>query len=239
MSVSFPAQPVSPPLYPPHAGQMPWSPPLGQYAPDAPVGRWLKRAFDIVGALAILLLILPLLPLLAVAVWLDGGPAFYRHTRVGFRGRTFGCLKYRTMVPAADQKLAQHLADHPEAAAEWASRRKLTHDPRITRIGATLRATSLDELPQLFNVLTGEMSLVGPRPVVKEELDQHYGADAAAYITARPGITGLWQVSGRSDTSYIERVGLDTAYAKGWSFLLDLKILLRTVPAVLSRRGAA
>ncbi len=211
----------------------------GPYAVPLPVGSWLKRGFDLVGATALLILLLPALPLIAIAVWLDGGPVLYRHPRVGFRGRAFGCLKYRTMVPDADTRLAAHLSADSGAADEWASRRKLTRDPRVTRIGAVLRATSLDELPQLINVLSGSMSLVGPRPVVEDELAQHYDEDGrAAYLASRPGITGLWQVSGRSGTSYDARVDFDTAYAARWSLWLDLKILLRTIPAVLARRGA-
>jgi exopolysaccharide production protein ExoY len=135
--------------------------------------------------------------------------------------------------------LAHHLAVNPLAAAEWAAQRKLANDPRITRLGALLRKTSIDELPQLLNVLRGQMSLVGPRPVVHEELEQHYGpAGRTAYAAARPGITGLWQISGRSGTSYHERVTLDITYVHTWSLLLDLKILVLTVPAVLTRRGA-
>lgn len=203
------------------------------------VGLALKRAFDLLGALILLLILLPVLPLLALTVRLDGGPALYRHTRVGLDGRPFACLKYRTMVTSADEILEQYLAANPAAAAEWAENRKLTHDPRVTRLGAIMRSTSLDEVPQLFNVLRGEMSLVGPRPVVHAELEEHYGlAGRAAYAATRPGITGLWQVSGRSGTTYEHRVSLDITYARTWSLLLDLKILLRTVPAVLARRGA-
>ncbi len=212
---------------------------FGAYAMPPPVGHWLKRGFDLVAASALLILLLPVLPLIALAVWLDGGPALYRHARVGFGGRAFGCLKYRTMVPDADQRLAAHLATDRQAAEEWAARRKLSRDPRVTRVGAVLRATSLDELPQLINVLSGSMSLVGPRPVVADELAEHYDRDGcAAYLSSRPGITGLWQVSGRSGTSYSARVEFDRAYARTWSLWLDLKILLRTIPAVLARRGA-
>jgi exopolysaccharide production protein ExoY len=202
-------------------------------------GRMLKRAFDIIGALMLLLILAPLFPLLALAVRLDGGPALYGHRRIGCNDRSFKCLKFRTMAADADRMLAQHLAENPRAAAEWARNRKLANDPRITRIGAILRKTSLDELPQLINVLRGEMSLVGPRPVVDDELEEHYGpAGRIAYSAMRPGITGLWQISGRSDTTYRERVTLDITYGSNWSFLLDVKILLMTVPAVLMRRGA-
>lgn len=199
----------------------------------------LKRCVDLILSAILLLFLAPLLPVLALVVRLDGGPAFYRHTRVGCDNLPFGCLKFRTMAASADKMLAQHLAANPVAAAEWASNRKLTKDPRITRVGAILRSTSLDELPQLINVMRGEMSLVGPRPVVQEELEEHYGvAGRSAYAAVRPGITGLWQVSGRNGTSYQERVRMDVDYAATRSFLLDLKILLRTIPAVLSRRGA-
>jgi exopolysaccharide production protein ExoY len=143
------------------------------------------------------------------------------------------------MALKADLLLACHLEANPLAAIEWAAQRKLARDPRVTRLGALLRSTSLDELPQLVNVLRGHMSLIGPRPVVQEELEQHYGAAGrAAYAATRPGITGLWQISGRSGTTYDERVKLDIAYVTGWSMLLDMKILLRTIPAVLARRGA-
>ena len=198
----------------------------------------LKRGLDILGALALLLLLLPVLVLLALLVKADGGPALYAHERVGRGGRRFGCLKFRSMVPDADWRLAALLAKDPEARAEWESHRKLRRDPRITRIGGLLRATSLDELPQFLNVLRGEMSLVGPRPVQAAELAQHYGPAAEQYLAVRPGITGLWQVSGRSDTTYAERVALDVRYASAPSLRADLRILLRTPVAVLSRRGA-
>ncbi|WP_198374083.1 sugar transferase [Neoroseomonas rubea] len=203
------------------------------------LARALKRGSDIAGAMTLLFILLPPLLILIFVVRLDGGPAFYRHTRVGLGGRPFRCVKFRTMVTAADQLLASHLATDAEAAREWSARRKLADDPRVTRIGKLLRATSLDELPQLLNVLRGEMSLVGPRPVVPEELQQHYGIQGeTAYLATRPGITGLWQISGRSDTTYQQRVALDIRYVTEWSLLLDAMILLRTIPAVLARRGA-
>jgi exopolysaccharide production protein ExoY len=203
------------------------------------LGYAVKRGLDILGAGTLLLLILPVTLVIALIVRRDGGPILFRHTRVGLGGRRFPCLKFRSMVLDADKRLAELLAADPAAAEEWATRRKLPRDPRITRIGRFLRRTSLDELPQLLNVLRGEMSLVGPRPVVPEELDLHYSpAAASAYCEMRPGITGLWQISGRSDTTYAERVTLDTRYVRGWSVLLDVKILLKTIPAVLNRRGA-
>lgn len=198
-----------------------------------------KRAFDIIIALMMLILLSPLFLIISIAVGVDGGPAVFRHQRVGRRNSAFGCLKFRSMSVTAEQDLAAHLAADPAAAAEWGSQRKLQRDPRITRLGGVLRATSLDELPQLVNVLRGEMSLIGPRPVVREELEQHYCISGQrAYAATPPGITGLWQVSGRSSTSYAERVQLDIAYVNDWSLRQDMMILLRTIPAVLRRKGA-
>jgi len=197
-----------------------------------------KRAMDVAIAGAALLVALPFFLIVAALVRADGGPAFYAHPRVGRGGRIFGCLKFRSMVVDSQARLEALLAADPAARAEWDSTRKLRNDPRITRIGRILRATSLDELPQLINVLKGEMSIVGPRPVTQAELDRHYGAAAAHYLSVRPGITGLWQVSGRSETSYDQRVALDVAYVSQASLLGDVRILLRTPAAVLSRRGA-
>ncbi|MBY0337432.1 MAG: sugar transferase [Acetobacteraceae bacterium] len=197
-----------------------------------------KRALDVTGALTLLLLSAPVFLLLALLVRLDGGPAFYAHKRVGRGGVAFGCLKFRSMVVDSQARLEALLAADPAARAEWEETRKLRHDPRITRIGRFLRATSLDELPQLINVLRGEMSLVGPRPVVAAELERYYGAAAAWYMSVRPGITGLWQISGRSETSYAQRVALDVAYVARASLREDIRILLRTPVAVLSRKGA-
>lgn len=198
----------------------------------------LKRAMDVVMAGVLLLLGLPVFALLALLVRLDGGPVFFAHERVGFGGRRFGCLKFRSMVTDSTARLEALLASDPAARAEWDATRKLRHDPRITWMGRFLRVSSLDELPQLLNVLRGEMSLVGPRPVVAAELTLHYGAAARHYLSVRPGITGLWQVSGRSTTSYDTRVALDVRYATNPSLLEDMRILLRTPAAVLLRRGA-
>ena len=204
----------------------------------APVGLSTKRVLDVVLASCGIIVFAPLL----IACFLftiasSRGPALFSHKRVGFGGRSFGCLKFRTMVPDASERLRQHLASNPSAAAEWAANHKLRHDPRVTAVGALLRKTSLDELPQLFNVLRGEMSLVGPRPVTEEELAK-YGPAASAYLSCRPGISGLWQVSGRSTTSYQKRVACDTFYARNWSLFLDVKILLVTIPALLFSDGA-
>ena len=197
-----------------------------------------KRALDIVGAGLGLVVLAPFFLIMAMMVRADGGPAFFAHQRVGRGGKLFGCLKFRSMVIDSQARLEDLLANDPAARAEWDATRKLKNDPRITRIGRFLRSTSLDELPQLINVLRGEMSLVGPRPVQEAEIDRYYGASAAHYMAVRPGITGLWQVSGRSETSYESRVALDVAYVSRPSLLADIAILLRTPVAVLSRRGA-
>ena len=197
-----------------------------------------KRALDIIGAGVGLVLLAPFFLIVALMVRADGGPAFFAHQRVGRGGKLFGCLKFRSMVIDSQARLETLLANDPAARAEWEATRKLKNDPRITPIGRFLRSTSLDELPQLINVLRGEMSLVGPRPVQEAEIIRYYGASAAHYMAVRPGITGLWQVSGRSETSYESRVALDVSYVSRPSLLADISILLRTPVAVLSRRGA-
>ena len=212
--------------------------PLLEVPLAAGVNAALKRGFAILGAGAMLLVLAPLFLLLALLVRRDGGPAFYAHTRIGQGGRGFGCLKFRSMVIDSQARLDALLAADPAAQAEWNATRKLRQDPRVTAVGRFLRKTSLDELPQLLNVLRGEMSLVGPRPVIAAELAEYYGPAAAHYMSVRPGITGLWQVSGRSDTSYAQRVALDVAYASQPSLWTDIKILARTPLVVLARRGA-
>ncbi|MBY4641051.1 exopolysaccharide biosynthesis polyprenyl glycosylphosphotransferase [Gluconacetobacter entanii] len=204
---------------------------------DRPVHRAMKVALDLSVAMLVLMAILPILAVVYALVRLDGGPAVFGHMRIGRNGRPFRCLKFRTMAVNADAILADLLARDPQAAAEWAATRKLTSDPRITRVGRLLRRTSLDELPQIFNVLRLEMSLVGPRPIVMAE-EVHYGVDMEYYMATRPGITGLWQVSGRSDTSYTRRVQLDNWYVRNWSLWRDIVILLKTIPAVLGQKGA-
>ena len=202
-----------------------------------PIMRQVKIAFDLSAAFLLVLFLAPVLLAIAAAVKMDGGPVFFAHKRIGVGGTRFGCLKFRSMVTNSAEVLEDLLARDPAAAAEWAATQKLRNDPRITRVGAVLRATSLDELPQLFNVLRLEMSLVGPRPIVDKET-RHYGNNLAYYLEARPGITGLWQVSGRSDTTYAQRVQLDSWYVKNWSLWHDIAILAKTIPAVLLRRGA-
>lgn len=202
-----------------------------------PFSRLLKSVFDLTAAGLLVVLFAPLLLGLAMLVRRDGGPAFYRHRRIGAGGRVFECIKFRSMVVDAEDVLRQILAGDPDAAAEWAETQKLRDDPRITRIGRFLRRSSLDELPQLFNVLRGEMSLVGPRPIVTSEIAR-YADEIEYYYAAKPGLTGLWQVSGRNDTSYARRVRLDVWYVRNWTLWHDIAILFKTIPAVFLRRGA-
>jgi exopolysaccharide production protein ExoY len=204
----------------------------------APLGRNQKRIVDIAFALSAIVLLAPLLIICYfLTILTSPGPALFRHRRVGFNGKHFNCLKFRTMVTDAPERLRQLLESDPLAAAEWTANRKLRSDPRVTAIGAILRKSSLDELPQLFNVLRGDMSVVGPRPVTDEELERYSGS-IGAYLACRPGITGLWQVSGRSTTTYSKRIACDTFYAHNWSMALDVKILVVTLPALLVTDGA-
>ncbi|MFT3973631.1 MAG: sugar transferase [Amaricoccus sp.] len=199
----------------------------------------LKRAIDIAVSLGFVAVLAVVLPVLATALWLcHGVDPFYGHERVGRGGRRFRCWKLRTMAPDADARLAALLATSPAAAREWAETRKLRTDPRILgRIGRFLRRSSLDELPQFWNVLAGDMSLVGPRPVVSDELG-HYGAHVDWYLAVRPGLTGPWQVGGRSEASYASRVRLDVGYARGPSLRRDAAILVRTLAVPFEQRGA-
>jgi len=202
-----------------------------------PVSRIIKTAFDQFVAMILLLLLAPLLALLSILVRMDGGPALFRHRRIGAAGRNFACMKFRTMVMDSERVLQRVLSEDPLAAEEWAATQKLRNDPRVTRLGSFLRRSSLDELPQLFNVLRGEMSLVGPRPIVHAEIAR-YGEDIDYYYETKPGLTGLWQVSGRSDTSYARRVRLDVWYVRNWTLWHDIAILMKTIPAVFLQRGA-
>ena len=202
-----------------------------------PARRYSKRLFDIAAASLLLALLSPLILAVTALIVRDGGQILFGHRRIGAQGRTFKCWKFRSMVPNAEAVLKQLLEENAEARAEWDRDFKLRNDPRITSIGRFLRSTSLDELPQLINVLTGEMSLVGPRPIVADEVAR-YGAAFHDYTSCRPGITGIWQVSGRNDTGYTQRVQLDQHYARNWSFRNDIVVLLRTPVAVLRRSGA-
>jgi exopolysaccharide production protein ExoY len=202
-----------------------------------PVPLW-KRAFDLLFSVGALLFFAPFMLAVAAAILLrERGPVFYAQERIGHGGRPFRCLKFRTMVRDADAQLAALLARDPAARAEWEATRKLTHDPRISCIGNVLRKTSLDELPQFLNVLRGQMSVVGPRPIVAEEAE-FYRDDFLAYKAVRPGITGIWQVSGRSNTTYAERVAMDVHYVAHQSLWLDIGIVARTVSAVVLQVGA-
>lgn len=205
---------------------------IGTPPPGPLGGRW-KRLMDMVIALVVLVLASPIMIMAALAIRLStGGPALYSHERVGFSGKPFQCYKFRSMVANSDAVLRDYLASNPEAAKQWQDNRKLKCDPRITFLGTLLRKSSIDELPQLFNVLKGEMSCVGPRPIVGEELGR-YGSNVDDYLSARPGLTGLWQVTGRSNTDYARRVALDSFYVRNWSVGKDLSILWKTVFAVI------
>jgi exopolysaccharide production protein ExoY len=206
-------------------------------APPASPYRSTKRFVDVAGAIVLAAVFSPLILAIALLMRREGGSIIYKHRRIGRDGRAFECLKFRTMVPNADQVLRELLESNPAIKAEWVRDHKLRCDPRVTRLGRFLRRTSLDELPQLWNVMRGEMSLVGPRPVVREEL-LRYGRNVRAYLSAKPGITGLWQVKGRNDTDYRRRVVLDTYYVRNQCLLLDLYILLKTTRVVLGGSGA-
>ncbi len=206
--------------------------------PSRIVGGLIKRALDIGLALTALILLSPMMLGVALLIKLTSpGRVFYGHRRIGFSGRQFRCWKFRTMVEDGDRVLEEYLNQNPHERATWLAERKLRDDPRVTPVGAVLRKLSVDELPQLFNILMGQMSVVGPRPVVADELT-NYRQSVGHYLRTRPGLTGLWQVSGRNDTSYRNRVVMDRAYVRRWSMMLDLWIILRTVPAVLSSQGA-
>ena len=198
---------------------------------------WGKRSLDLVAVVVLLLPVALVLVLLAILVRTQGGQPFFGHARVGRGGRTFTCWKIRTMVPDAEARLDEVLRSDSTAAAQWAQYQKLDNDPRVTRLGHLLRRTSLDEVPQLWNVLRGDMSLVGPRPVTRVELER-YGSAASDYVSVRPGLTGLWQVEGRNALTYAERVALDQQYARKLTVREDLRILSKTVSVVLARTGS-
>ena len=200
--------------------------------------RLAKRIFDLVATVVGGLLILPILLILAVLVGIDNkGRIIFAHRRVGRKGKLFPCYKFQSMVPDAQERLEEYLAKNPEVRKEWEESFKLTNDPRVTKLGAFLRKTSLDELPQLWNVLMGDMSLVGPRPIVTKEIER-YGDYIREYYMVPPGITGMWQVNGRSDTTYEERVAMDTWYVRNWSVWIDLVYLFKTIKTVFTGKGA-
>ena len=204
------------------------------------VERGVKRLFDLASVVVILVLFWWAIIAVAIAVRLTtGSPIIFGHKRIGRDGREFKCYKFRSMVPDADEVLAHLLASDADARDEWSRDFKLKDDPRITRVGRFIRKTSLDEFPQLWNVVMNDMSIVGPRPVVKKELDQYYlGPCKAHYLSVKPGLTGLWQVSGRNDMDYSERVELDRSYVCSWGVWSDFMIVMRTVGVMFRRKGA-
>jgi len=212
---------------------------LARPAPEATF--WddrLSRTVDVVIALIALVFFLPFMVLIAVVIMVtDPGPVFFAHKRIGRDGRLFPCLKFRSMAVDAEARLAELLATSPAARLEWEQDHKLKNDPRITSLGSFLRRSSLDELPQLFNVLVGHMSLVGPRPIVLGEIPR-YGRYFSNYCSVRPGITGLWQIGGRNDVSYRRRVAMDVAYTRRRSTLLNIVVLAWTIPSVIKARGS-
>jgi exopolysaccharide production protein ExoY len=205
--------------------------------PKPVLARVGKRVVDTLGAILLALVFSPLIVAVVLILRRDGHPVIYRHRRVGKHGQPFSCLKFRTMVTDADRMLHSLLEQDEGLKAEWIQNHKLKNDPRVTRIGRFLRQTSLDELPQLWNVLRGEMSLVGPRPVVREEL-LRYGRNGGFYLAVKPGITGLWQATGRNDTDYRRRVAMDIYYVRNQNIWLDAYILMKTTGVVVGRHGA-
>lgn len=203
-----------------------------------PGNQIIKRIFDIFVCLILSIVIIPILIIIAVAIKFDSkGPIIFSHNRVGYRGKDFKCYKFRTMVANSQQVLEKMLETNPELREQWQEDFKLKDDPRITRIGKILRKSSLDELPQIFNVLKCDMSLVGPRPIVRGEIHK-FGAHIKEYLMVRPGMTGLWVNSGRNDVDYDERVQMETWYVRNWSLWMDISLLFRTIPVVLGRKGA-
>lgn len=209
-----------------------------QWSPKVATSDGLIRTFDIIFSLAVMIAVAPVFLLLVLLLQIDSrGPVFFVQQRVGRNGILFPCFKLRTMLVDSAERLEQLLKESPEARAEWDADHKLKNDPRVTKLGRVARLFSLDELPQLANILLGHMSVVGPRPIVEAEI-WRYGSAFADYCLVRPGLTGLWQVSGRNDVSYDERVRLDREYARSKCLRLDLEIIARTFNVVLGARGA-
>ncbi len=200
----------------------------------------IKRAFDILFSLACLVLGFPIFLMIGLLIYLSSpGPIIYSHERIGRGGKPFRCYKFRTMHSDADQNLQDVFSANPELRLQWERSFKLKQDPRITPIGIYLRKSSLDELPQFWNVLKGDLSVVGPRPMVNQELKKYYGIKAYKILSIRPGLTGPWQVSGRSDIdSYEKRISLDEHYVENQSFLMDMKLISKTIPVMLFSKGA-
>jgi undecaprenyl-phosphate galactose phosphotransferase len=199
----------------------------------------LKEIFNYILAILLLPILLPVIGILAFMIKRESpGPIFFTHNRLGKDGKTIPTLKFRSMYVDAQERLEKLLFENEEIQKEWETNFKLKNDPRVTKIGTIMRKTSLDELPQIFNVLKGEMSFVGPRPVIQQEIDQYYKEDSEYYFMVKPGITGLWQVSGRSDTDYEFRIKTDKWYVRNWSLWLDIVILFKTVKVVLFKEGA-
>jgi undecaprenyl-phosphate galactose phosphotransferase len=206
---------------------------------DSQINRIIKRTFDILFSLLVILILLPVYILIAILVKISSkGPIFYKHKRIGKDGKCIEIYKFRTMYENADEMLKKILENDENLKKEWETYYKLKNDPRITPIGKILRKFSLDELPQFFNVLKGDLSVVGPRPVVKDELEKYYGEFKKFYLAVKPGITGLWQVSGRNNTTYEDRVKLDTIYVINWSLWLDIIIILKTLKVIIKKEGA-
>ena len=202
------------------------------------IDRFFVRVFDILFSSIGIILLMPVLMVVALLVYMqDGGPIFFGQQRLGENGKRFKCYKFRSMLKNAPELLDKYLKEHPELLDEWKRDHKLKNDPRITAFGQFIRKTSLDEFPQLWNVLKGDMSLVGPRPIVEAEVEK-YKKSYRFYSSVRPGITGLWQISGRNNVSYNRRVAMDRVFCKEYSFMLYLYILFATIPAVLLQRGS-
>jgi len=198
-----------------------------------------KRVFDITFSLMVMLLGLPIFAFIALAIKLTSrGKVIYFHERVGRGGKTFPCYKFRTMHEDADERLEEMLKNDQDLRSEWETTHKLKNDPRITPIGNFLRKASLDELPQFWNVLRGDLSVVGPRPVVQQEIIEHFGSKAIKILSVRPGLTGIWQVSGRSNTTYTQRIQLDERYVDNHSLALDIKLIMKTIPCMMNANGA-
>ncbi len=198
----------------------------------------LKRATDLFIAIPMLILLSPLMALVAIVIKLsDGGPALFIHQRCGVNGEMFRCLKFRTMRVDAKARLDKLLESDPAAASEWAQYQKLRNDPRVTFFGKFLRKSSLDELPQLLNIIRGHMSIIGPRPITSGEIHR-YGPNFHYYSSVRPGVLGLWQVNGRNNLTYDQRVAMDIEYARDWTYMTDVKIFLKAIPTVLFGGGA-